>query len=232
MQLQDYLRTLRRRWRTVALTVLVFVLLGAAMIARSSPTYSASAELFVAPGSAPGTAEALEGSKFYEDRVKTYALIVDSSVVLEPVIEALGLDMSPSSLTVQVSATAPIETVLLRITVTDESPEQAAAIANAVAAQFRDLAPQLESVDAAATADEVVRITIVQPATPSSTPISPNKRLIVVLSVMMGLAAGSRSPWYANCSTTASARRATCAPSPTSRWSARSRRRNATSRCW
>ncbi len=188
MQLQDYLNTLRRRWRTVAVAVAAFVLLGIALIAFTPPTYTATAELFVAPGSRPGADEALQGSRFYENRVKTYAMIVDSSVVLEPVIEELGLDTTPQALAGQVSASAPLETVLLHVTASDGSAEQAADIANAVALSFERVAPELESISGEA--NEAVRITIVEPATPPSEPVSPNKRLIVMMSLMLGLAAG------------------------------------------
>lgn len=189
MQLQDYLRTLRRGWRSIVISVLAFLFLGLLVIARSEPTYAATAELFVAPGSTPGTDELVQGSGFYEDRVKTYALIVDSALVLEPVIEELGLDVSSSELALQVSATAPVETVLLRIRVTDTSPDRAAAIANGVAERFRDVALELESVDTP-DQDPVVRITVVEPANAPSAPIAPNKKLILALAAMLGIAVG------------------------------------------
>ncbi len=129
----------------------------------------------------------MQGSAFFEDRVKTYALIVDSAVVLEPVVEELGLDESARSLADRVSATAPVETVLLRIRVTDTDPEQAAAVANAAAKRFQTVATELETVEGS-DEDPVVRVTIVQPATVPTVPISPNKRLILVLATMIGLA--------------------------------------------
>ena len=146
MQFQDYLRTLRRGWRLIAASVGVCLLLGGLIIVVSEPTYEATAELFVAPGSGPSTAELVQGSAFFEDRVKTYALIVDSAVVLEPVVEELGLDESARSLAERVSATAPVETVLLRLRVTDTDPEQAAAVAHAAATRFQTLATALETV--------------------------------------------------------------------------------------
>lgn len=188
MQFHDYLRTLRRGWRLVVAAVGVCLILGGLFIARSEPTYQATADLFVAPGSSPGSQELLQGSAFYEDRVKTYALIVDSAIVLEPVIEELGLDETPRSLGLQVTATAPIETVLLNISVTDSDPERAAAIANAVAERFREVAQELESVDASE--GPVVRVTVVEPAVVPQNPIAPNKRLILILATMIGLAVG------------------------------------------
>lgn len=189
MQLQDYLRTLRRGWQAILISVIVALGLGAALIAVSDETYSTTAELFVAPGTSPGTTELVQGSSFYQDRVKTYALIVDSATVLDPVIEQLGLDENEESLAGQVSASAPVETVLLRITVTDGSPERAAEIANAVAERFVAVAPELESVDGTGE-DAVVRVTIVQPARVPSEPIAPSRRLILGLALMIGLAVG------------------------------------------
>ncbi len=189
MQYQDYLRTLRRGWRLIVASVLVCVLIGGLIIARAQPTYSATAELFVAPGSGPSTAELIQGSAFFADRVKTYAQIVDSTVVLEPVVKELGLHMSSRALAAHVSATAPIDTVLLRIHVTDTVPERAAAVANAVAKRFQTVATELETVKGSAD-DPVVRVTIVQPATVPSVPIAPNRKLILVLATMIGLAIG------------------------------------------
>ncbi len=189
VQIQDYLRALRRGWRIIVVSVIACLLVGGLIIARSERVYAANAELFVAPGSGSSTAELVQGSAFFEDRVKTYALIVDSAVVLEPVIEELGLDESARSLAASVSATAPIETVLLRIRVTDTDPERAAAVANAVAARFRDVATELETVEGS-DEDPVVRVTIVEPATVPRVPISPNTKLILVLAAMIGLAVG------------------------------------------
>ncbi len=189
MQYQDYLRTLRRGWRLIVASVVVCLLIGGLMIARAQPTYSATAELFVAPGSGPSTTQLVQGSAFFADRVKTYAQIVDSTVVLEPVVKELGLHMSSRALAAHVSATAPIDTVLLRIHVTDTDPEQAAAVANAVAKRFQTVATDLETVKGSKD-DPVVRVTIVQPATVPSVPISPNRKLILLLAGMIGLAIG------------------------------------------
>jgi polysaccharide biosynthesis transport protein len=189
VQLHDYLRIVRRGWRLIAASVGVCLLLGGLIIVMSESKYAATAELFVAPGSGPSTAELVQGSAFFADRVKTYAEIVDSAVVLEPVIEELGLNQSSRSLANSVSATAPLDTVLLRIRVTDTDPERAATVANAVATRFQTVATELETVEGS-DEDPVVRVTVVQPATVPTVPISPNKRLILIFAAMIGLAIG------------------------------------------
>ena len=191
MQLQDYLTTLRRRWRTiVAAGHRLILLFGMYMIAKSDPTYAASTELFVAPGSVPGTAELVQGSTFYEDGVKTYALIVNSAIVLQPVIDDLGLDLD-------------------RPSYRDEGVGDRSGRHRAPAHHRHRRRPggrrrdrqrrrrtvrrgrsALESVEQT-NCQPVVRVTIVQPAVEPKVPeYAPNKRLILVLSGMMGLAIG------------------------------------------
>ena len=59
---------------------------------------------------------ALEGSSFTQQRVKSYAEIVDSPRVLDPVINDLDLDVSATSLASRVKATVPLGTTLINVT--------------------------------------------------------------------------------------------------------------------
>ena len=189
MQFNDYIRAVRRYWLNILASVVLFVIIGAAVILASPKTYSATTELFIAPGSGASSEELVQGSEFYQDRVKTYALIVDSELVLNQVIEDLDLDESANALARRVSASAPIDTVILRITATDDSPQGAAATANAVAATFSDVALDLESTGGDA-ADSIISVSVVESADVPAFPVSPNQRLILVLSIMLGLLGG------------------------------------------
>ena len=62
-------------------------------------------------------------------------------------------------------------------------------MANAAASRFQTVATELETVEGSDD-EPVVRVTVVQPATVPTVPISPNKRLILVLATMIGLAIG------------------------------------------
>ena len=67
-----------------------------------------------------------------------------SPAVLEPVINDLGLDLTVRELKSHVTATNPVDTVLLNIEATSSSPERAQVIANSVA---QHLGSQVEALD-------------------------------------------------------------------------------------
>lgn len=188
MELQDYLKTLRRQWVVVVATTAAFLLLAGLYIATATPIYSAQTELFVAAESSAGTPqEQLEASDFSQDRVKSYVQVVDSELVLQPVIDELELDTSVASLAGKVSATVPTDTVIIAVGVSDASPQQAATIADAVAASFKTAAAQLEDAE---TSNTTVTITVFQTASVPSESVAPNKKLIIGLGLLLGLSIG------------------------------------------
>ncbi len=188
MELRDYGRALRRRWRIL---VALIVLGGAAGLAVSlllPKTYQAQTELFVAPASGASSIELVQGSTFVLNRVKSYVEVVDTDVVLGPVINQLGLDTTVSDLADQVSAVVIPDTVVVSISVADGSAEQAARIANAVAKQFVQVAPTLEPPGRANAA--VIKISVINSASVPTAAASPVLRFNVGLGVLVGLAVG------------------------------------------
>jgi succinoglycan biosynthesis transport protein ExoP len=188
LELTDYWRVLRSRWR--AFVAMVVLGLGVALLATvlMPRTYTASAELFVAPETDSSTVELLQGSTFILNRVKSYVEIADTELVLGPVIRDLELQTTVSELSGRVTATVRPDTVVVRLQVSDDSPDAAARIANAVSAEFQRVAPELEPVRQGRPA--VVRVTVVSPAEPPVAPASPRPRLNIALGLLAGLAAG------------------------------------------
>ncbi len=71
-----------------------------------------------------------------------YAQLATRPIVTEPVVERLGLQISPAALGAQISTRVRPDVQLLEIMVTDINPRAAAAIANAVADQLVQLSPE------------------------------------------------------------------------------------------
>lgn len=191
MELRDYIRILHKNWIVILVLLIVGLAGGAGYAAMQAPKYVASTQLYVSvrtEGAATG--DLVQGTTFARQIVTSYVDVIGTALVLDPVIDELGLDTTASALSSRISATTALNTVLIDITVTDTDPKQAAAIADATAASFANVVQtELERPDTEGGASPV-QITITDPAAEPSAPSSPNVPLLIVLGGLLGLAAG------------------------------------------
>src|SRR4051794_2595038 len=187
LDLRSYLRILRLHSRTIVACFLVAVGAAAAISALTTPIYRAKATLFISTPDSSGVAGAYTGSLFTQQRVKSYVNFVSSPKIAQTVIDDLGLPISAGALASKVSASAPLDTSLINISVTDPSPKRAQQLAQGVADAFSKLATQLET---APGAPSNVKITVVRPAEVPGGPIKPRTKLNLALGALMGLAVG------------------------------------------
>lgn len=191
MDLRDYLRMFRRHWILVVAATLTGILAGAASSVLVKPTYTSGTQLFVAIQSSGTVQELQQGNNFTQARVQSYVKTVTTPVVLQPVIDELGLGLSADALASQVSASTEMNTVLINIAVSDESPVQAAAIARAVA---DSLVAAIDSLERPKTGGaSPVSLSIITPAEAPTSPSAPNTRLNLLVGLLLGLAAGGVS---------------------------------------
>ena len=168
-------------------TVLGVVISG--LISFSLPsTYLASTKLFVAIQSSGTISELQQGNTFTEARVQSYVKTTTTPIVLQPVIDSIGLSMSSASLSKKVSASTEPNTVLISISVSDESPVQAAAIATAVAESLVVAVEKLETTSEGSASP--IRLSIVQPATAPISPSSPDIKMNLLVGFIIGLGFG------------------------------------------
>ncbi|KRE47563.1 chromosome partitioning protein [Arthrobacter sp. Soil736] len=188
MDLRDTIRILRRNWILIAAVSLVGLLLGGAFSMLTKPTYTAETQLFVAIQGSGSIQELQQGNNFGQARVQSYVKTIGTPVVLQPAIDSLGLDVTADELAGQVKATTDVDTVLISIAVSDHSPVQAAAIAQAVADSLIKAVDSLEKPKTGGASP--VSLSIIKPATAPLTPSAPNTRLNLLLGLIAGLGLG------------------------------------------
>ena len=191
MKLRENIRILRSRWLSISVLALVGMGSAGVVTLLSPKVYQAQTQFFVAitnQSSNTSTNQILSGSQFTLERVSSYTAIATSARVLQPVIDQLHLGESASELASRVSAVSPPNSVLINLTVTDSSPAQAAIVCNAVAAQFSSVVETLETPIGSSSAP--VKVTVVDEATPQTTPVSPRPKINLVLGLLVGLAVG------------------------------------------
>lgn len=188
LHLRDYLRILRRNWIWIVSLTLAGLLCGGGASVLAKPIYTAETQLFVAIQSGGTVSELQQGNTFSQARVQSYVKTVAAPVVLQPAIDSLGLGMSAEELSHAVTATTDLNTVLINISVSDTSPVQAAAIAQAVADSLIKTVDQLERPRTGGTSP--VSLSIISPATAPTSPSSPNTRFNLLVGLVCGLAVG------------------------------------------
>ncbi|MEF2977732.1 polysaccharide biosynthesis tyrosine autokinase [Subtercola sp. YIM 133946] len=188
MDPHDYWKALRKRWVVI---VLLGVLggAGAYLYGQSLPdSFQSTSGVFVSSTQGATTSELVQGSTYTQNLVQSYAQLATTPKVLTPVIDQLGLDTTPTRLAKSISASPALNTVIIDITVTDGNAQRAADIANAVSRSLTTVATSMAPQLAGSTSS--ISMDIVTPAQVAANPIAPNRRLIEISGVALGIVAG------------------------------------------
>lgn len=188
MELSDYVRILRKNWLVVVALTLLGLAAATLYTATRTPIYESSSTVFVSTQAGSTTAELQQGSSFTQARINTYVGLVNTPIVLDPVISQLGLDMTSDQLSGEVKASAALNSTLITVIVSNPNPESAAAIANSIAESLATVVPKLEP--EADDGSSPVRLSRVRDAQTPATPSSPSIPLNLLLGALIGLAAG------------------------------------------
>ncbi|WP_082046423.1 polysaccharide biosynthesis tyrosine autokinase [Arthrobacter sp. L77] len=188
MELSDYWRVLRRAWRTIVVAAVLGLLVAGAVSMAIKPTFTVRTQLFVATQSSGSVQDLQSGNSFSQARVQSYIETVETPAVLQPVIDGLGLDVSPSELAETVDAHADLNTVLITITAEDSSPAGAARVAQATADSLVQTVDNLERPSDGG--DSPVRLSVITPAAAPTTPSAPDVPFYLALGLVAGLTLG------------------------------------------
>jgi polysaccharide biosynthesis transport protein len=189
VEIGQYLDVLRAHRVLVGLCVLAGTAGAAALAWATTPTYAAEIQLFVSAKSRAGeVGQAYEGGLYAEQRARSYAEIISSPRGAEAVIEDLGLSENVQDVEAKIDATVPANRLLINVTVTDQSPRLAKAMADSLAAQLPVLAEELERPEGRERSP--VLVTVTQPAQLPRDPVSPQTPIYLALGALLGLAVG------------------------------------------
>lgn len=187
MELAEHLRAIRKYWWMVVLT-LVLTVVGAAVITTNTTRLYVTSVTFFVKTPADQLNLAAQGDTFGQKRVNSYVQLAGTDRLLEPVLEATGLDLTTGELGAMITASADTNTVLLQVRVTDSDVDRGLAVADAVAVTFVDVVAELESDNGAET--PLVGLELVSGPALNPEPVSPRPALNYGLAVLGGLLAG------------------------------------------
>lgn len=185
LPLRDIVRVLGRRlWLIIAVTL---VIVGGAVgfgLAQT-PTYEASTKLLVGQQKGAGDPFNLAGDvQGLQLLTKTLAAAVNTRPIAQVVVRQLDLSINPNELMANVQVEQIPDTQFVQVTYKDTNPERAQLIANSIGDVFSvrisEISPKASG----------VTVTVWEPATMPTNPVSPNFLLILPLALVLGVVLG------------------------------------------
>jgi succinoglycan biosynthesis transport protein ExoP len=187
LDLNNYVRVVQRHWRALVVVIAVS-LLGSAVAAWAQPTlYETSTTLVATVSEGASPQDESTRRQAAAQRAATLAQFAATAPVQQAVITAAARDAGlPVRIPNGVVAAADGSTPFLTITVTDEDPLWAQAVANA----YRTAMPRgLTDIDeSVATAAE--QVTTLTPALVPQTPVGPDRTQYLLFGALLGLVLG------------------------------------------
>ena len=183
----EVLRILRR-WAWVIVAVVVLAMgLGVGYTATQSPVYEASGLVVIEEALAQDASRDAQGIQFAVEGLKAITPTMARAVVSRPVVEAAvrqpGIDATPAAVSERLKAEPVADTLFIRISYQDASPQQAQRIVNAVSESSSRYISQLDPIATP------IGASVWEPADVPSDPVRPGM-LISVLAFATGLMLG------------------------------------------
>ena len=188
MSLQDFVKILRSRWLTIAVTTVVGVLGGVAFTLMTTPLYEASTRLFVSTTSGSSLSETYQGNRFSQERVASYAELLTGQTLAQRTIDKLQLDITAAELQGHIKADAKPDTVLISVNVLDSSAIRARDIANTLSDEFVVMVRDLETPENGSAPDS--RVVVEQRASIPDGPVVPKPAQNIGVGLALGVVVG------------------------------------------
>ena len=186
MDFKELFATLRRRWLVIVSFFVVSLIAVSIYSIFVTPQYASSTRLFISADKS-NTAEAYAGGAFVTQQMASYAQLATSRELMTRVIDKTGVSYGPDQLAGKISAVATPLQVLLDITVTDTNATRAQQLASTTADELAKLIEEIENKGGTQT----VKATVVDPASFSTVPVTPNWTLNLAVAGVLGLVIGT-----------------------------------------
>ncbi len=181
-------RMLLKGWRVLIICTLLGAQVGFLATRLSPKVYQSTGLLYITAIGAEDTTGLAQGTRYVQDQMKSYPTILTSPSILASVIAQRQMGISPYELSQRISSDIPLDTTIMRIGVSSNSPDDAQATANVLITRFVQAVNRLELRPGAQTS--IVRLTLIDKPSNSSVPVSPSLKTNLALGTVGGLLAG------------------------------------------
>lgn len=184
ISLEEIFRTIRRRLGLIiTISILSLALSAFITFVVITPTYQATTQILVNNEQEESNTNQLQSNQIDLQLINTYSAILRSPVILNDVIEDLGLDTKASGLINKLTIGNEQNSKVMVLTVTDTDPKLAVDIANGITETFVNKIEDLMSIDN-------VNVLMTADITDSLSPVSPNVNINLAIGLVLGAILG------------------------------------------
>lgn len=185
IKIEDILYSLKNRWQMiVGITLIAIILSTAVSFFLIKPKYEASTKLFVGKETSDNDKNSSYNSsdvQMYQNLLKTYVDVIKTNDLIEDAIKNKNIDKPVDAINSNLKAEALTSTQIITISYRSTDKNEAKDVVDAVANQFVKKSNELIS---------NANVKIVESVRLPEEPVSPNKKLNIAISGVLGLAIG------------------------------------------
>ena len=149
-----------------------------------TPTYESSSQIIVNQKESGQNAEVdVNNIRSNVEIINTYNVIFKSNAILDQVVDNLKLDYSAKQLKDKIEVSSEEDSQVVTVSVTDEDPTEAAAIANMTVETFKKEIPELMNIDN-------VNILTKAELDDDPSPVAPRPMLNIAIGLVLGAMLG------------------------------------------
>ncbi|MBC8160022.1 MAG: lipopolysaccharide biosynthesis protein [Roseiflexaceae bacterium] len=181
LDLNAFLKALLRNWWLILLAVVTTTASTAYFVSQQPPNYRAESTIELVPSPALSENQAISILSVLNNKrttINTYARKATSSTMAEQVAQILNVPLAVVT-GANITSVVPPDTLLIEIRAEATDPKLAADISNTVSKQLISQALH-----------KVMKINIIDVATPPLTPFEPQPARIITLSALFGVVLG------------------------------------------
>ena len=183
--LEDIPSYIKDRWKLVLSMTLTTTIVAAVLsFFIISPKYEAKTKLFIGKESSSEQTQNYNSSdiQMYQKLLKTYSDVILTDDLVESALSKNNIDVSTEDVLSKLAVNPKTDTQILEISYVSTDKEEAMKVVDAVTNKF---------IETSSTLIANANVKIVQNVKLPQSPISPNKKLFLLIGVALGLVGGS-----------------------------------------
>ncbi|MDO5517458.1 MAG: Wzz/FepE/Etk N-terminal domain-containing protein [Clostridium sp.] len=181
IRIEDIIDVIAKRWKMIMLiTVLATVISAVVSFFVISPKYQANTKLFIGKEQTQSSDQSYNSNdvQMYQKLLKTYAEVITTNDLVGRAVGDIDLDLKSSDILKSLTVTPRADTQILEISYTNNDPEAAKDIVDAVTSEFIDYSIELIPNG---------NVKIIEEVRVPEQPVSPNKKLNIAIAFLLGL---------------------------------------------